>query len=277
MSTFRAACYMVAQLCGATLGSLIVRSLAPTLFLAAGGGANGVASVEDGNGVSRLSTWTVLGAEMLGTGVLVLTVCAAADVGREKNNKYQAALTPLMIGFAVTVAHLVLIPIDGCSVNPARSFGAALVAGAFPDHYLFWAGPMLGAALAAFVYTNLLVLREKEEAWGEGDEDPLGRLGGGIALLRMRAGAGSGGGTPSFGAAAGAAPVPPSPQFALLPAPALVADEERARTAARSLTLSARLDMAAGTKGQLALGERQHVGAPARALGSSERAGVKEW
>ena len=290
MSTFRAACYIAAQLAGSTLGALIVRSLAPTLFLRAGGGANGVANVLDGDGASRLSTWTVLGGEMLGTGVLVLTVCAAADVGREKNNRYQAALTPLMIGLAVTVAHLVLIPIDGCSVNPARSFGAALVVGAFPDHYLFWAGPMLGAAVAAFVYTNLLVLREKEEAWGEEGEDAPGSLGGGIALLRTRAsggggggsgsaggsGSGSAGGTPSLGAGAPAL-VPPSPLLGALPAPALPAnEEERARFAVKSVSLSQRLETAAGNKGQLALGGRQHVDDVAWAAGNN-RGGVKEW
>jgi hypothetical protein len=186
-----------------------------------------------------------------------------------------------MIGLAVTVAHLALIPIDGCSVNPARSFGAALVVGAFPDHYRFWAGPMLGAAVAAFVYPNLRVLREKEgDAWagGEEGEEAPGSRGGGIALLRPRAGTGAG--TPQLGAAHGANPVPPSPTFVALPAPALPPPEPGAlRGAEKSLTISQRLEVAAGNRGNLARGgERLHVGAPAWAAGGSERRpGVKEW
>ena len=62
------------------------------------------------------------------------------------------ALTPLMIGFAVLVAHVALIPIDGCSINPARSLGSAVAANAWENHWLFWLGPLLGGPLAAFLY-----------------------------------------------------------------------------------------------------------------------------
>ena len=76
---------------------------------------------------------------MLGTGLLVFTVCSAADVGREKNNKYTGALTPLVIGLAVLCAHLFLIPVDNCSINPARSFGSAVAFGdavAWENHWV---------------------------------------------------------------------------------------------------------------------------------------------
>jgi MIP family channel proteins len=149
MSSFRATCYVGAQCAGSTVGALFVRSLAPTLFIDAGGGMNGFTPSRD------IGTWTVVGGEMLGTAVLVFVVCAAADVGREKNNKYQGAMTPLMIGFAVMVAHIFLIPVDGCSINPARSFGAALASGNFNDQWLFWFGPLLGGAGAALIYSNL--------------------------------------------------------------------------------------------------------------------------
>ena len=151
LSWFRALCYAVAQCAGSTLGALVVRSLAPSLFLQAGGGANGVVRNP------AVSLWTVLGGEILGTGILVLTVCAAADVGREAKSKYQGALTPLMIGLAVAAAHLFLIPVDGCSLNPARSFGPAVATGVFSDHWLFWAGPCIGGILAATVYKNFFV------------------------------------------------------------------------------------------------------------------------
>ena len=57
-----------------------------------------------------------------------------------------------MIGFAVLVAHVALIPIDGCSINPARSLGSAVAINEWEDHWLFWVGPLLGGALAAVLY-----------------------------------------------------------------------------------------------------------------------------
>ena len=151
LSWFRAAAYAGAQCAGSALGALVVRSLAPALFLAAGGGANGVVRNP------AVGVWTVLGGEILGTAVLTLAVSAAADVGREQKSKYQGALTPLMIGLAVAFAHLCLIPVDGCSLNPARSFGPALAMGAFADQWLFWVGPCTGAVLASLSYSNLFV------------------------------------------------------------------------------------------------------------------------
>jgi glycerol uptake facilitator-like aquaporin len=71
------------------------------------------------------------------------------------------------IGFAVFLAHTILIPIDFCSINPTRSFGPAFVASIhhhqlnadaptpWRHHYIFWIGPLFGAALAAG-YNKLL-------------------------------------------------------------------------------------------------------------------------
>lgn len=61
-------------------------------------------------------------------------------------------LAPLAIGMDVFLCHMVAIPLDGCSINPARSFGASAVAGQFPDHWVFWIGPLSGAVLAALIY-----------------------------------------------------------------------------------------------------------------------------
>jgi len=62
---------------------------------------------------------------------------------------------PIAIGLAVFLAHMLLIPQTGCSINPTRSFGPALVAygngnhSVFDDHWIFWVAPLLGASLAA--------------------------------------------------------------------------------------------------------------------------------
>ncbi|CAI0476218.1 unnamed protein product [Linum tenue] len=64
-------------------------------------------------------------------------------------------LAPLPIGFAVFLVHLATIPITGTGINPARSLGAAIIYNkdhAWDDHWIFWVGPFIGAALAALYH-----------------------------------------------------------------------------------------------------------------------------
>jgi Major intrinsic protein len=78
---------------------------------------------------------------------------------------------PLAIGFSVLLAHIVLIPITGCSINPARSFGPALIEGKWDNHDIFWYSPLLGAFCAVIVH--YLVTGEinagDQEKQGKGD------------------------------------------------------------------------------------------------------------
>jgi glycerol uptake facilitator-like aquaporin len=64
-----------------------------------------------------------------------------------------AAIGGLGIGLTLTAAILCIGPATGASLNPARSFGPALIAGAWTMHWAYWVGPIVGAALAAFAYT----------------------------------------------------------------------------------------------------------------------------
>lgn len=97
-----------------------------------------------------------MGVEFGCTFLLVMTVMAATDSVRSKTNAHIPIIAPLVIGLAVTVAHFVAIPVDNCSINPARSFGVSMVSGNWNDHIVFWAGPYLGATAAALVYEYLL-------------------------------------------------------------------------------------------------------------------------
>ena len=86
---------------------------------------------------------------------------AGGSLFRRSNSGWnQVTLAPLAIGLAVFIAHAVLIPIDGCSINPTRSFGPAVVSwaqdrhgsAAFSNFHVFTVAPCLGATLAAAWY-----------------------------------------------------------------------------------------------------------------------------
>lgn len=68
-----------------------------------------------------------------------------------------SALAGVAIGLGLGLVNIVGIPIDNCSVNPARSFGPALFAGntAWADFWIMIVGPMLGAAFAAFCWKSV--------------------------------------------------------------------------------------------------------------------------
>jgi glycerol uptake facilitator-like aquaporin len=136
---------LLAQMLGSIMGAIILMSIFPedkdqTLVL----GAN---IVEDG--------WSNLNAcigEMIMT---FLTVFVVLQTGH-------LAFSFAIVGCTVFIAHSLLIKVDGCSTNPTRSFGPALVRrfayknhGSFQDHWVFWWGPLLGAAAAVFMSEQL--------------------------------------------------------------------------------------------------------------------------
>lgn len=90
--------------------------------------------------------------EVLLTAVLMFVIIAVAT-----DTRAVGELAALAIGFTVALDALWGGPISGASMNPARSLGPALIAGAWQGHWAYWAGPILGAALGAFVYQFLRV------------------------------------------------------------------------------------------------------------------------
>ncbi|NLA51585.1 MAG: aquaporin, partial [Alcaligenaceae bacterium] len=65
---------------------------------------------------------------------------------------------PIAIGLALTLIHLISIPVTNTSVNPARSTGVALFQGtwAIEQLWLFWVAPIIGAAIGALIYKYLI-------------------------------------------------------------------------------------------------------------------------
>ncbi|AQK73388.1 Aquaporin PIP1-2 [Zea mays] len=91
--------------------------------------------------------------------ILVYTVFSATDAKRNARDSHVPILAPLPIGFAVFLVHLATIPITGTGINPARSLGAAIIYNrdhAWNDHWIFWVGPFIGAALAA-IYHQVII------------------------------------------------------------------------------------------------------------------------
>lgn len=151
VSLVRAVMYMVAQCLGAICGCGLVKAFQKARYTRYGGGAN---ELSDG-----YSKGVGLGVEIIGTFVLVYTVFSATDPKRNARDSHVPVLAPLPIGFAVFMVHLATIPVTGTGINPARSLGAAVMYNkdkAWDDQWMFWVGPFIGAAIAAFYYQYIL-------------------------------------------------------------------------------------------------------------------------
>lgn len=138
MTVTRAAMYVVAQCAGAVGAAFLLVQMVPGAFQG-GAGVHGVAS--------KVTMTGALLTEVVLTFVLVSAVLATT-----RGALRPASLGFLAIGLAVTAGSLFGTAITGASMNPARSFGPALVAGVWKDQWLFWIGPLMGALLAGFVY-----------------------------------------------------------------------------------------------------------------------------
>jgi MIP family channel proteins len=152
LSVSQGLCNLAAQLAGSVVGALVLRAVYSDH-------ANDLTGGLGSNGVSEsFSKPSALLGEIVGTFLLMFVVLETAVNPMSEANR---TVAPLAIGFAVFLAHSVLIPIDGCSINPTRSFGPALIAAltvsgktdALKELWVFWLGPLLGAALAVPAYS----------------------------------------------------------------------------------------------------------------------------
>jgi glycerol uptake facilitator-like aquaporin len=90
------------------------------------------------------------GVEILLTAVLMFVITAVAT-----DTRAVGELAAVAIGATVALDALWGGPLSGASMNPARSFGPALVTGVWQDQWVYWVGPLLGAALGALAYQAL--------------------------------------------------------------------------------------------------------------------------
>lgn len=104
-----------------------------------------------------VGVWNALLMEIVMTFGLVYTVYATAIDPRRGS---LGTIAPLAIAFIVGANVLVGGPFEGAAMNPARAFGPALVGWRWSNHWIYWVGPFVGAALAGIIYEFGLIQPE---------------------------------------------------------------------------------------------------------------------
>ena len=157
--------YWIAQVVGALLAAitlLFVASGAPGFDIAVNGLAqNGYGDASPGH-YSLAAGFVV---EIVLTAGFLLVILGATD------SRAPSGFAPIAIGLALTLIHLVSIPVTNTSVNPARSTGPALLAGgiAIQQLWLFWLAPLIGGVLGGLLYRLLFTDADARPAI-EGDQ-----------------------------------------------------------------------------------------------------------
>ncbi|HIO20226.1 MAG TPA: aquaporin, partial [Phycisphaerales bacterium] len=108
-------------------------------------------------GPEMISAWRVLVLEGLAAFFLMWIIMAVAV---DSKNKQHAGIAGLAIGGVVAADILCFGPLTGASMNPARSFGPALVTGAWTLQWCYWVGPIVGASLAALCYDKTITTND---------------------------------------------------------------------------------------------------------------------
>jgi aquaporin Z len=150
--------YIAAQVIGAVLGAAVLYLIASGAagFDVSGGFASNGYGEHSPGGYSLLAA---LVCEVVLTCGFLFVILGATD------KRAPAALAPLAIGLALTLIHLISIPVTNTSVNPARSTGVALFVGgwAVAQLWAFWLAPIVGAAIAGVLYPWLAEAQPKAE------------------------------------------------------------------------------------------------------------------
>jgi aquaporin Z len=142
--------YIVAQVLGAIAagGVLYLIASGKTGFdVHAGFASNGYGAHSPGG----YSLFSALVCEVVMTAMFLVVIMGATDSRAPKG------FAPIAIGLALTLIHLISIPVTNTSVNPARSTGVALFAGgwALEELWMFWVAPIAGGALGAWIYRHI--------------------------------------------------------------------------------------------------------------------------
>ncbi|GLJ30683.1 hypothetical protein SUGI_0607610 [Cryptomeria japonica] len=138
--------YWIAQLAGAIVACLLLKFV------------TGGLSIPIHSVAASMSSLDGVVMEIIITFALVYTVYATAADPKKGNI---GIVAPIAIGFIVGANILAAGPFSGGSMNPARSFGPAVVSGDFKDNWVYWVGPLIGGGLAGLVYGGLYIDHEE--------------------------------------------------------------------------------------------------------------------
>ncbi|KAL6966082.1 Aquaporin TIP2-1 [Sarracenia purpurea var. burkii] len=137
--------YWIAQLVGSIVACFLLKFVTGGLAIPIHSLTSGVGAVE---GVLM---------EIIITFALVYTVYATAADPKKGS---LGTIAPIAIGFIVGANILAAGPFSGGSMNPARSFGPAVVSGDFHDNWIYWVGPLIGGGIAGVIYSNVFIQHE---------------------------------------------------------------------------------------------------------------------
>ena len=160
-----AVAYWGSQLLGAVIGVLLLS----VVFSGAGDMTDMKSAAEATNmGATALhgdvSPLTGILIEAVLTFILMFVIFQVAI-----DEKGPSTIAPIAIGMTITIAAIMGGPLTGASLNPARTFGPALIAGYWTDHYVYWIGPLIGATLGALTAAHLMQGKRPKSPLPEGE------------------------------------------------------------------------------------------------------------
>jgi len=162
LSILRAVTYWFSQFFGAMVGAGILYGILPNTLVFHLGchGSNDL-----------LTDWQALGCEIVFTFIFIFVVFATAvspfvgKIAPLGGGDYgPGKLTPFAVGMTILILHCVGIPLTGASMNPARSFGPAIVRGGtcWNKHWIYWWGPIIGSTCAAVIAQTIFLARPQD-------------------------------------------------------------------------------------------------------------------
>jgi len=146
--------YIAFQLIGAIAAAVAHKTILPELGAKVNFGTQGGPSALLNN-----DAISGLGVEMILTFFLVTVIFMAAV-----HKKAAAGFAGFAIGGMIFLLHLVGVPLTGASMNPARTFGPALISGFWEFHWIYWVGPIIGGIIAGLIMNYVFVKKAEQQA-----------------------------------------------------------------------------------------------------------------
>ncbi|MFN0116768.1 MAG: MIP family channel protein [Elusimicrobiota bacterium] len=141
--------YILAQILGATLASLTIKFIFNPTFSNLGAT------------VPAFSQAQAFWLEYFSTLLLMFVIMGVAT-----DHRAEGVMAGVAIGGTVSLLAIFAGPISGASMNPARSFGPALISGHWNGHYIYWLAPILGAFTGAFFYQQIRCVSKDPSSHG---------------------------------------------------------------------------------------------------------------